>query len=67
MIIYPHQSKVVESFLKDLNESVEEVINNPERKAEGQSALYRMIASVPDRKSVKDFGLESLKSMYKAK
>ena len=67
MTIYPHQSKVVESFLKDLNESVEEVINNPERKAEGQSALYRMIASVPDRKSVKEFVLDSLKNMYKAK
>lgn len=67
MTIYPHQSKVVESFLKDLNESVEEVINNPERKAEGQSALYRMMTSVPDRKSVKEFVLDFLKNMYKAK
>ncbi|MFX0058358.1 MAG: pyridoxal phosphate-dependent decarboxylase family protein [Candidatus Hodarchaeota archaeon] len=67
MTIYPHQSRVVEPFLKDLNECVEEVIKNPERKAEGQSTLYEMLASVTDRKSVKDFILDSLKSMYKAK
>ncbi|MFX1407433.1 MAG: pyridoxal phosphate-dependent decarboxylase family protein [Promethearchaeota archaeon] len=67
MTIYPHQSKVVEPFLKDLNECVEEVIKNPVKKAEGQSALYEMLASVTDRKSVKEFILDSLRSMYKAK
>jgi len=67
MTIYPHQSKVVEPFLKDLNECVDEVMKNPEKKAEGQSALYDMLASVTDRQSVKEFILDSLKSMYKAK
>jgi glutamate/tyrosine decarboxylase-like PLP-dependent enzyme len=67
MTIYPHQSKVVEPFLKDLNECVDEVMKNPEKKAEGQSALYEMLASVTDRQSVKEFILDSLKSMYKAK
>ena len=64
MTINPPQSKVVEPFLKDLNESVEDVINNPEKEAEGQSALYGMIASAPDRASVKDFVLDFLKDLY---
>ncbi|MFW9879951.1 MAG: pyridoxal phosphate-dependent decarboxylase family protein [Candidatus Thorarchaeota archaeon] len=67
MTIYPHQSKVVKPFLKDLNECVQEVINNPDQKLEGQSALYGMIASEPDRRSAKQFVLDSLKNMYKAK
>ncbi|MBY9013420.1 MAG: aspartate aminotransferase family protein [Candidatus Lokiarchaeota archaeon] len=67
MTINPHHSKVVEPFLKDLGECVEEVINNPERKPDGQSALYGMIASAPDRRSVKEIVLDFLKNMYKAK
>jgi sphinganine-1-phosphate aldolase len=67
MTINPPQSAVVEPFLKDLNESVEEVIKNPEKEAEGQSALYGMIANAPDRESVKDFVLDFLKDLYKAK
>jgi len=67
MTIYPHHDKVVDPFLKDLNECVEEVINNPEKKAEGQSALYGMLASKPDRRSVKEFVLDFLKNLYKAK
>ena len=67
MTINPHHSKVVEPFLKDLNEAVEEVINNPEKKADGQAALYGMMASLSDRKSVKNFVLDFLKDMYKVK
>ncbi len=67
MTINPPQSKVVDPFLKDLNESVEEVLKNPEKEAEGQSALYGMIANAPDRDSVKDFVLDFLKDLYKAK
>lgn len=67
MTINPHHAKVVEPFLKDLNECVEEVINNPTKKLDGQSALYRMIESAPDRRSVKEIVLDFLKSMYKAK
>jgi glutamate/tyrosine decarboxylase-like PLP-dependent enzyme len=67
MTINPPNSKVVDPFLNDLSESVEEVINNPEKKEDGQSALYEMIATAPDRKSVKDFVLDFLKDLYKAK
>jgi len=67
MTINPPHSNVVEPFLKDLNECVEEVIYNPEKKADGQSALYGMIASAPDRGSVKEFVLDFLKDLYKAK
>ena len=67
MTVNPPHSKVVEPFLKDLNECVEEVINNPEKKADGQSALYERIAAAPDRGSVKEFILDFLKDLYKAK
>jgi sphinganine-1-phosphate aldolase len=67
MTINPPQSKVVEPFLKDLNESVKEVINNPQKKADGQSALYEMISSAPDRGSLKEFVLDFLKDLYKVK
>ena len=67
MTINPPQSVVVDLFLKDLNESIEEVINNPESEADGQSELYEMIANAPDRESVKDFVLDYLKNLYKAK
>ena len=67
MTVNPTNSKVVEPFLKDLNESVEEVSKNPEKKADGQSALYGMIAAAPDRASVKEFVLDFLKDLYKAK
>ncbi|GAG66570.1 unnamed protein product, partial [marine sediment metagenome] len=33
----------------------------------GQSALYGMIAAAPDRASVKEFVLDFLKDLYKAK
>jgi sphinganine-1-phosphate aldolase len=67
LTINPPQSKVVEPFLKDLNESVEEVKKNPDEEPGGQSALYGMIAAAPDRASVKDFVLDFLKDLYKAK
>ena len=67
MTINPHHAKIVEPFLKDLSECVEEVINNPEKQLDGQSALYRMIESAPDRRSVKEIVLDFLKNIYKAK
>ena len=67
MTINPPQAKVVEQFLKDLNESVKEVNNNPQKKPDGQSALYEMIASAPDRGSLKEFVLDFLKDLYKVK
>ena len=67
MIVNPHHSKVVESFLRDLSNSVEEVIKNPGKKAEGSAALYGMIATLPDRGSVKNFVIDFLKDQYKVK
>ena len=67
MMINPHHAKIVESFLKDLRDSVDEIIKNPEEKAEGAAALYGMIATLPDRGSVKDFVIDFLKDQYKVK
>jgi len=67
MMINPHHAKVVDSFLKDLRDSVDQIIKNPEQKAEGAAALYGMIATLPDRGSVKDFVIDFLKDQYKVK
>ncbi|MFX1339380.1 MAG: aminotransferase class V-fold PLP-dependent enzyme [Promethearchaeota archaeon] len=67
MIVNPHHAKVIDSFIKDLRDSVDEVIKNPEKKAEGAAALYGMIATLPDRGSVKDFVIDFLKDQYKVK
>ena len=67
MMINPHHAKIVDSFLKDLRASVDEIIKNPEEKTEGAAALYGMIATLPDRGSVKDFVIDFLKDQYKVK
>ena len=67
MMINPHHAKFVEPFLKDLRDSVDEIIKNPEEKAEGAAALYGMIATLPDRGSVKEFVIDFLKDQYKVK
>lgn len=67
MMVNPHHAQIVEPFLKDLKQSVEDVLNNPENKPEGASAIYGMVATLPDRGSVKDFVIDFLKDQYKIK
>jgi sphinganine-1-phosphate aldolase len=67
MMVNPHHSKIVDAFLKDLQETVAEVIENPETTSNGDAAIYGMVASLPDREKVKDYIINFLKSQYKIK
>jgi glutamate/tyrosine decarboxylase-like PLP-dependent enzyme len=67
MMVNPHHSEIVDTFLLDLKASVEEVKENPESSSGGDAAIYGMVASLPDRKKVKDYIVNFLKSQYKIK
>ncbi len=65
MMVNPHHADVVDDFLKDLRDAVDEVRKNPEKVSEGEAAMYGMIASLPDRAKVKNFIINFLKTQYK--
>lgn len=67
MMVNPHHAEIVDTFLKDLQETVKEVINNPGKSSNGDAAIYGMIASLPNRDKVKDYIVNFLKSQYKIK
>ena len=66
-MVNPHHADVVKPFLKDLKESVDEIVENPQEIDDGSAAMYGMVASMPDRKKVKDYLLNFVKSQYKVK
>ncbi|MFX0104272.1 MAG: pyridoxal phosphate-dependent decarboxylase family protein [Candidatus Hodarchaeota archaeon] len=67
MMVNPHHVKIVDSFLRDLQETVNEVILHPGKSTDGDAAIYGMVASLPDRDKVKDYIINFLKSQYKIK
>lgn len=67
MMVNPHHAEIVDTFLKDLRETVDEVVKNPEKTSDGDAAIYGMVASLPDRDKVKDYIVNFLKSQYKIK
>ena len=67
MMVNPHHAEIVETFLKDLRESVKQVVENPGKSSDGDAAIYGMVASLPDRGKVKDYIINFLKSQYKVK
>ena len=67
MMVNPHHAEIVDTFLKDLRETVSEVVKNPEKSSDGDAAIYGMVASLPDRDKVKDYIVNFLKSQYKIK
>ncbi|MFX1489860.1 MAG: aminotransferase class V-fold PLP-dependent enzyme, partial [Promethearchaeota archaeon] len=67
MMVNPHHAEIVETFLKDLRETINDVIQNPGESTDGDAAIYGMVASLPDRDKVKDYIINFLKSQYKIK
>ena len=65
MMVNPHHAEIVETFLKDLRETVTDVVENPGVSTDGDAAIYGMVASLPDRNKVKDYIVNFLKSQYK--
>ena len=67
MMVNPHHEEIVDTFLKDLRETVIDVVQNPGESTDGDAAIYGMVASLPDRDKVKDYIVNFLKSQYKIK
>jgi glutamate/tyrosine decarboxylase-like PLP-dependent enzyme len=67
MMVNPHHTEIVDTFLKDLRETVKDVVENPGESTDGDAAIYGMVASLPDRDKVKDYIINFLKSQYKIK
>ena len=67
MMVNPHHAEIVDIFLKDLRETVVDVVKNPGESTDGDAAIYGMVASLPDRDKVKDYIVNFLKSQYKIK
>ena len=65
IMVNPHHADIVDTFLKDLNDAVVEIRKNPDEVKEGESAMYGLIASLPNRGKVKDFVLNFLTNQYK--
>ncbi len=65
MMVNPYHAKVIDLFLKDLKDAVNIVLKNPEEIAQGEAAMYGMIASLPDRGKVRDYIINFLKDQYK--
>lgn len=65
MMVNPYHAKIIDLFLKDLKDAVNIVLKNPEEIAQGEAAMYGMIASLPDRGKVRDYIINFLKDQYK--
>ncbi len=63
-MVTPNHEPVIESYVKDLGESVQHVREHPELAETGGAATYGMIAHVPFRKMVGKQVLELFSSMY---
>lgn len=63
MMVTPAHAGIVDDFLKDLQDCVEEVAAKKGESSEGMAVLYGMMGSLPDRKAVKDFLLDFIDNL----
>eukprot|EP00003_Mantamonas_plastica_P022827 TRINITY_DN3953_c0_g1_i8.p1 TRINITY_DN3953_c0_g1~~TRINITY_DN3953_c0_g1_i8.p1 ORF type:complete len:468 (-),score=99.42 TRINITY_DN3953_c0_g1_i8:4-1407(-) len=54
-----------DKFVEDLKESLDEVMNYPERFKDGMAAIYGMAESIPDKSLIHDMAYGYLDVMYK--
>jgi len=67
LTVSPAHEKIVEPFLRDLREVVEEVLRTKEETPSGEAALYGMMGTLPDRKMAKNLALQYLNDLYRLK
>lgn len=65
MMITPVHAQIVDDFVADVRQAVEQVRANPSAASEGSAAMYGMMAQIPDRGMVKNFVLEFLDGLYR--
>jgi glutamate/tyrosine decarboxylase-like PLP-dependent enzyme len=67
MTVSPIHASNVASFLTDLRSAVEEVSKLKSEEISGEAALYGMIGSLPDRGQARDFAVQYLNDIYRAR
>ncbi len=67
MTIMPEHAKIVQPFLDDLRKAAAEVAKLKPEDITGEAALYGMIGSLPDRGMARDFAVDFINDLYKAK
>jgi hypothetical protein len=63
-MVTPLHAKVVNSYISDLKESVEQVRRNPDLAEKGGAAIYGMISQIPIRGMVKKNVRKMMMDMY---
>lgn len=67
MTVSPVHEKIIDPFLRDLQEIVRELSKTPAEDVSGEAALYGMLGTMPDRKKAKSLALQYLNSLYRLK
>ena len=65
MTISPAHASIVEPFLSDLRQAVNEVASLKGEDITGEAAMYGMIGSMPDRAMARDFAIQYLSDLYR--
>lgn len=64
LIVTAAHDGVEEAFLGDLAESVDHVRNHPDASSEGTAPMYGMMATLPDRGTVKEMIAQFMEGLY---
>lgn len=65
LTVTPSHAAAAETYLRDLREVTAYVTAHPELEAEGNAAMYGMLAQVPERAQVRDFIVQLFDNMYR--
>jgi glutamate/tyrosine decarboxylase-like PLP-dependent enzyme len=63
-MVTPAHAGIVEEFLGDLRDAVEEVRAHPELASSGQAAMYGMMTTLPDDGTLHEIVLQTLDGLY---
>ena len=63
LMVTPAHVSIVDEFLKDLEDSVEEVKEEGGKSSEGMAAMYGLMGTLPDRKAVREFLLDFMDNL----
>lgn len=65
LTVTPSHAAAADTYLRDLREVTAHVTAHPELEAEGNAAMYGMLAQVPERAQVRDFIVQLFDNLYR--
>ena len=65
MSLMPQHYPVIDSLIKAIKESVEELKQNPTQFESGSKAMYGMVAKIPDENLTEDFVIHYMDQVYR--